>query len=424
VRLRKRAFGLLFGAGLLFFLGTNVQAGWLFVLAALLLGAVIAGLVLPITATRGIVVERRAPSEMHQGDRAFVDVIVHGGRRSTRRALIVRDPFLEAADLWVATVRDGERVEVSTMRSACRRGSHEPGHVTVRSAAPFGVAERRRRVAVEGSGTLVLPAVEPLGMLPFVRPASTSEVALHTAPRRGHGPEYLGIREYRPGDSMRHVHWASTARTGAMMVREFEQEQTRRLAIVLDASIDGEPDDDGLTPLDRACSAAASIALAALAQGHGARLVTSGREAGSTEVLAGANEQMLLERLALLRPAIAPTPFPDVVVEAAGSLRGVETAVLVFPTWSGHDPERLSPPVASLAAWVPTVVAVPVVIDPGAHAGAMRPDRVDGLVQRLRAAGASVRPWRIGGSLDAALGAADRDPLVRPTTLGSGARLR
>ena len=61
MRLRKRAVGLLLGAGVLFFLGTNVQAGWLFVLAALLLGAVIAGLVLPATATAGVVVERRAP---------------------------------------------------------------------------------------------------------------------------------------------------------------------------------------------------------------------------------------------------------------------------------------------------------------------------------------------------------------------------
>ena len=37
MRLRKRA-GLALGAGILFLLGTNVQAGWLFVLCALMLG--------------------------------------------------------------------------------------------------------------------------------------------------------------------------------------------------------------------------------------------------------------------------------------------------------------------------------------------------------------------------------------------------
>ena len=47
VRLRKRAASLLMGAVVLFLIGTNVQAGMLFVLAALLLGAAAAGAVLP-----------------------------------------------------------------------------------------------------------------------------------------------------------------------------------------------------------------------------------------------------------------------------------------------------------------------------------------------------------------------------------------
>jgi uncharacterized protein (DUF58 family) len=421
MRLRKRAFGLLFGAGLLFFLATNVQAGWLFVLAAMLFGAVIAGVVLPATATRGLVVERRAPGEVQQGSPVLVDITVHGGRRTTRRGLIVRDGFLDAADLWVASVRAGERVEVSSLRRAHRRGLHGPGQVTVRSAAPFGVAERRRRATVTGDGTLVVPAIEPLGALPFVRPASTTETAMHAAPRRGLGPEYLGIREYRPGDSMRHVHWASTARAGTMMVRELEQEQTRRLAIIVDASRDAEPGlepgSGGFTPLDRACSAAASVALAAVAHGHGARVVTRGHEHDAVEVLAGADERALLEHLALLVPAGRPTSFVEVLDAAAGSLRGVETTVLVFPTWDAHDPATLASSVGSLAAWVPTVVAVPVVIEPG-NQGAMTAAGLDGLEQRLRAAGAIVRPWRAGESLGSAL-AGGPSPLRRREEAGA-----
>ena len=54
-RLRKRALSLLAGAGLLFFIGTNAQAGWLFVLAALILGTVAAGWLLPIRATSGVI---------------------------------------------------------------------------------------------------------------------------------------------------------------------------------------------------------------------------------------------------------------------------------------------------------------------------------------------------------------------------------
>ena len=184
-------------------------------LAAILLGAVLAGLAMPARSTRGVVVERHASAEIHQGDEALVEVIVHGARRSTRRGLLVHDPMLELTDLWVGPVAPGERVELITTRVARRRGRHGGEPVIVRSSAPFGVAERRRTVHVEASATLVLPVVEPLGIPALRESRRDDEIALHAAPRRGQGPEFLGIREYRPGDSMRHVHWASTARTGA-----------------------------------------------------------------------------------------------------------------------------------------------------------------------------------------------------------------
>lgn len=401
MRLRKRAIGLLIGAGVLFFLGTNVQAGWLFVLAALLLGVALAGLAMPARSTRGLVVERRAPAEMHQGDETLVDVTVRGARRSIRRGLLLQDRFLEAVDLWVGTVGPGERVDVTTMRVARRRGLHGDVAVTVRSTAPFGVAERRRSVTVEAPPTLVLPVVEPLGRLPFVRASSTSHVAMHTTPRRGQGPEFLGIREYRLGDSMRHVHWASTARTGAVMVRELEQEQTRRLAIVADVCRDAEAEDEGLTPLDRVCSAVASIALATLATGNGAFVVTGERR--DAHVLTGAaGERELLERLALVEPTPAARDFPELIPHAADALLGVETAVLVFPTWQGNTADRLAPVVASLSASIPVVVAVPIAT--AVRKATLSAEGVEGLGRRLRAAGASVHVWQPGESLEAALG--------------------
>jgi uncharacterized protein (DUF58 family) len=412
MRLRKRAIGLLIGAGVLFFLGTNVQAGWLFVLAAMLLGVVITGVVLPGRAVRGVEVERQAPERVHQGDELPVAVTVRGGRHGIRRGVLVHDPFLDAADLWMGTVRAGERVEITTMRIARRRGGQASGAVSVRSSAPFGVAERRRRVEVGGPGTLVLPAIEPLGELPFVRPVATSEVALHTAPRRGQGPEYLGVREYRPGDSMRHVHWASSARTGVMMVRELEQEQTRRLAIVLDASRD-DPPSDSPSPLDRVCSAAASIALGARAQGHGARLVLGAPDHGDLDVLSRAADAELLERLALLQADPGSPPLPALVARSAEAMRGAETAVLVFPTWHDNDAERLPPAVAALAESVGTVVAIPIVVASGSRGGRLSDEGVDGLEQRLRAAGAAVHPWRPGFPLDASLAVREVGAVVR-----------
>ena len=139
---------------------------------------------------------------------------VHGGRRATRRGLIVRDRFLDAGR---PLGRDGASGGARRGHDACAWRGAEAGTSRVRHGS-VGGAVRRGRTPPPGDGDRRRhprrAGVEPLGALPFVRPASTSETAMHTAPRRGHGPEYLGIREYRPGDSMRHVHWASTARHG------------------------------------------------------------------------------------------------------------------------------------------------------------------------------------------------------------------
>ncbi len=225
MRLRKRAFGLLFGAGLLFFLATNVQAGWLFVLAAMLFGAVIAGVVLPATATRGLVIERRAPGEVHQGSPVLVDITVHGGRRTTRRGLIVRDGFLDAADLWVATVRAGERVEVSSLRQAAssrpaRAGS---GHGSVgcavrggRTPAP-GHGDRRRHARRARDRAARGAAVRASGIdhrdrdahRPSSRPRSRVPRHPRVPPRRQHAARALGLDRARRHDD------GARARAGA-----------------------------------------------------------------------------------------------------------------------------------------------------------------------------------------------------------------
>ena len=270
MRLRKRAAGLLLGAAVLFLIGTNVQAGWLYVIAALLLGALAAGLALPFAALRGLSIELAAPEEAEQGTPTIVELRVRGTGRGVRRNVTVGTRISSPSDAPAGdpATRTGRGDPLRTPR---RRGEILTLGVELRSDAPFGVAERRIRAKLEAR-TLVLPRVFPLGTLSFVEPIATNARAVHEAPRRGQGPDYLSVREYRPGDPMRHVHWALTARHGRLMVREFEEERTRRLVIVVDTERD---EGDAWTPLDRCCSVAASVLDAATAHGQGARLIAA-----------------------------------------------------------------------------------------------------------------------------------------------------
>src|SRR5258708_28025258 len=46
--------------------------------------------------------------------------------------------------------------------------------------------------------------------------------------------EYHGLRDYRPGDSPRWIHWRTSARLGQPMVKEFEQQNEQDLAVLID----------------------------------------------------------------------------------------------------------------------------------------------------------------------------------------------
>lgn len=350
-RLRPRAAGLVFGAALLFGIGTSVQAGWLLVLASCLLGTTIAGVLLPLRMLRGIEVERRAPTEAFQGDRVDVHLVVTNRSRGTRLAIVLHDEHVAPSTSFVPRVRGGETVVVSTSRPAARRGVHIASEIVLSSGAPFGVAVKRRRLALPGE-TVVYPVVVPLRELPFLGASPTAERALHTMPRRGTGPDYLGIREYRSGDSMRHVHWPSTARHGELMVREFEREETRRLAVVVDAAVDTG---GGVTPLDRCCSIAASVAFAASGRGQGVRLISTVE--GEPSVLQRAEPLELLRWLAELTPSSGPIPA-ELLPTLGAELQGADTVVLALPTWRFNGTGALVDAIGDVCARVPRVVVV------------------------------------------------------------------
>jgi len=85
---------------------------------------------------------------------------------------------------------------------------------------------------------------------------------------------FHAIREYVPGDSRRHIHWKSTAKTGQLMVRQFEETRKARIAVVLDVQADEFADEP---EFELAVSAAASLALQSVRDGRDVLMVTSGR---------------------------------------------------------------------------------------------------------------------------------------------------
>ncbi|MCR2816355.1 DUF58 domain-containing protein [Microbacterium jiangjiandongii] len=72
---------------------------------------------------------------------------------------------------------------------------------------------------------------------------------------------FHALREYAPGDDRRHVHWRSSARTGTLMVRQFEDTRRSHIVVTLSRNAGEYADPD---EFELAVSAAGSVAVQAL----------------------------------------------------------------------------------------------------------------------------------------------------------------
>lgn len=88
---------------------------------------------------------------------------------------------------------------------------------------------------------------------------SNSDIAFHA------------LRDYVPGDDRRHIHWKTTARTGKLMVRQFEETRRSHMAVALSVNTDEYENDDDF---ELAISAAASLGRQAIKEHRELSVIT------------------------------------------------------------------------------------------------------------------------------------------------------
>jgi uncharacterized protein (DUF58 family) len=89
---------------------------------------------------------------------------------------------------------------------------------------------------------------------------------------------FHAIRDYQPGDSHRHVHWKATAKTGTLMIRQFEESRRSRLGVILDIDPTGYTDDE---EFELGVSVAASLGLQGVRDGRDVLLATAAAHAAN-----------------------------------------------------------------------------------------------------------------------------------------------
>lgn len=160
------------------------------------------------------------------------------------RWLILHNRRIEQTQpLQLPVLAAGAEIVLELEMLPCRRGQLVLNNLEVMYTDSLGLCWSRATVA-QRDQLLVLPPRYPI---PPQRPPGRRRLqpgGITLAAAIGDSQEFIGLRDYRPGDSTRHIHWAAWARSGNPVVKEYQDEYFSRQALILDNfAVPGQEDD-------------------------------------------------------------------------------------------------------------------------------------------------------------------------------------
>lgn len=239
---------------------------------------------------------------------------------------------LQAGGHFPATAMEIDEVLPATLRRLDESASRKPEQWDgTQGTLTYRVEPLLR--GIHSLGPARVETTDPLGLFTFSADlAPPTEIVVHPTPiplrrgqsggegrfgirerdgkaQRGEGLEFHGVREYHPGDSLRRVHWRTSARTGRLAVVEFERAFEQDLVLAIDLQKDTHVGVGRESTLEYAIKIAATLADRTVARGGGVALHT---QQGSTVLAARSNDPeaarfQLFDLLARLQAASETT---------------------------------------------------------------------------------------------------------------------
>ena len=177
----------------------------------------------------------------------------HDARRSTTRSTAAAAPRASCSRRCTRARKRAPRTASPPIAAAASRSGRCASTVT----DPFGLVQRTRLV-LGTEEVIVYPRVRDVLPPPETGGLDLDRDQPQVRSRIEPSGEFHTLREYAPGDDLRHVHWRSTARRGQLMMRQNEARRRTPVLVMLDV----RPGAHDRASFERAVEACASIVTA------------------------------------------------------------------------------------------------------------------------------------------------------------------
>lgn len=257
-----------------FAIAWNRDIALLYGLTALILSLLLISWVAPWWLMRQVSLERTQRGIAQVGGRLVLDYRLAASRPLYFLTVVESLPGSPAQPHFLPHVIPDEPV---LLNYEChRRGVHTLPTCGLMCGWPFGFIQRQLQAPVGESTVVVWPRVHRIRQLPQLHAATLIDDGHESLLHSGAQAEYAGVRPYRQGDSMKHVHWGATARLQEMVVREYHSYEQSSWLIVVDANANNHVVDGDADSFEMAIEMAASVLNYGVEQQQAMTLVVTG----------------------------------------------------------------------------------------------------------------------------------------------------
>lgn len=278
---RKTTFWLLAAASF-YLIALNVGSGWLYVLTSAIVAVPLASPALSKLNGMRIRICQRSPGSAVQGAGLHAIVEFNNLSRLPRFFLRLEGAFGGSrSSLLMPFLRSRSRQEVQVEFKNLARGVYPGGEFSVVSSAPLGLARSRRRFT-SSCPLVVYPRWQQLLNDWDTGQKNAGYMVQSAIPARNMASDYLGVRDYRPEDSHRSIHWRTSARAGRLAVVEYARQAAITPAVLVDTFAQANVGDGQASTFEAAVSIAASLVQREASHNRRFALGSSPAEAAAT----------------------------------------------------------------------------------------------------------------------------------------------
>ncbi|RDV38931.1 DUF58 domain-containing protein [Bradymonadaceae bacterium TMQ3] len=325
----------------------NTGNNLLFLLLGMMLSLIVASGLLSEAVLRTLRVKRDLPRRVFAGEPAAGRFILENRGRWPSLSIEVAEhsPFVVAGPwrgsalapprhpwwkFWRTQTSDDERplaatyclradasqqTELATHYELPVRGAYLLPGVQISTRFPFGFFEKSREID-QAQRIIVYPRIRPTP----TRVAQLNQRLGDTSQSRaGRGEDFFGLRDYRDGEDQRAIHWKSTARRTAPVVRETESNDRRDIIILLDNRASASVVSPGEQQrFERGIEHVAGLLEALIASGYRTELICAPRPDGTEADPPALDLDAMLARLALVELLPSSARQPQLPSSTAG----------------------------------------------------------------------------------------------------------